>query len=122
MTPTQRTLKALRERGYRAGVVERWLRFAGPFGKRQDFIGFIDIIAFSAFETLGVQCCSGSAAGHYKKIVEERNQECYDWLELPSRRVEIWAWRKVKEKRGKQYRKMIHLPKIVSITLGELDV
>jgi len=55
MSPTARTLALLRERGYRAGVVEKW----NPHAKiRQDLFGCIDIVAVGKGRTLGVQACA----------------------------------------------------------------
>ena len=59
MTPTQRTLKYLREIGYHAEVVERW----NPHARiRQDLFGFGDIIAIRWGESgpLLVQCTGGA--------------------------------------------------------------
>jgi hypothetical protein len=133
---TTRTLKTLREKGYRAGVVERWLRYAGKFGKRQDLFGIIDIIAISPEETLGVQPCSGSLKKHIDKITKEKKQETIDWLSNPTRRLEIWSWRKLKKKLKKKAKKskrkrktnkkrrvskmFIWKPRIVEITLKDL--
>lgn len=120
MTPTQRTLRELRKRGYKTGVVERWLRYAGSFGKRQDLFGIIDIIAISRITgVLGVQCCGGSFAAHYRKLTEEKRQDTFDWLSTPFCRLELWSWRKVKMKRkGKA---MVWRPRIVEITLEDLE-
>lgn len=41
-SPTQRSLKHLREAGFTCGIVEKWNRFAGI---RQDLYGWIDILA-----------------------------------------------------------------------------
>ena len=119
MSPTQRTLKLLREQGYRAAVVERWLAYAGKFGKRQDLFGIIDVLAISDILTLGVQVCSGSASGHLKKLTLEKNQECHDWLSHPDRILEIWAWRKLLKKHGGKAK--IWVPKIVRVTLEDLE-
>jgi len=131
-SPTQRTLKALRDKGYKAGVVERWLRYAGKFGKRQDLFGIIDIIAISPDKTIGIQACGGSFAEHYKKLTEEFAQASLDWLANPGRSLEIWAWRKVrrkskakKKKKKKKLKKkkimsMTWKPRIVEITLEDL--
>lgn len=134
-SPTQRTLKLVREKGYKAAPVERWLRYAGSFGKRQDMFGIIDVLAITPDATLGIQCCSGSAIGHYKKITEEKNQEAYDWLSNPDRSLEIWAWRKIKKKlkkkkkpkrktKKKKKRRVSKAftwkPRIVEITLEDL--
>ena len=132
---TQRTLKGLRAKGYNAGVVERWLRYAGKFGKRQDLFGIIDIIAISPDKTIGVQACSGGFAEHYKTLTEERKYESLSWLSNPDRKLEIWCWRKVKrklKKKKKPKRKtkkkkkkrvskaMVWRPRIVEITLEDL--
>lgn len=132
MSPTQRTLKVLRDRGSKAAVVERWLRYAkrepkegenefSAFGKRQDLFGIIDVLSISPTETLGVQCCGSSFAEHYRKLTEEKNQESYDWLTgCCHRRLEIWSWRKVLKKRGCKVK--IWQPRIVEITLDDLDI
>jgi len=120
MSPTQRTLKLLKEKGFKAAPVERWLRYAGKFGKRQDMFGIIDVVAITPDITLGIQCCSGSTAEHYRKITEEKNQETYDWLSNPSRSLEIWAWRKLLKKRGGKAK--VWKPKITKITLEDLEI
>lgn len=120
MSPTQRTLKVLKDRGCKAGIVERWLRYAGSFGKRQDLFGIIDIIAISPTGVLGIQCCSGSLAEHYRKLTEEKNQESYDWLMTPYCRLEIWSWRKLLKKRGGEAK--VWKPRIAEITLEDLDI
>lgn len=58
MSPTQRSLKYLRERGYTAEVVERWIPGANV---RRDLFGFIDIVAVKVgFPCLGVQATTAS--------------------------------------------------------------
>jgi len=120
MSPTQRTLKRLREEGYKAWVVERWLAYAGKFGKRQDLFGIIDVLAISSDAIIGVQACSGSFTEHYRKLTEEKNQESYDWILCPNRYLEIWSWRKLLKERGKKMK--IWQPRIHRISLGELDI
>ena len=57
MSPTQRTLRLLRDHGYVAQVVERW----NPFAKvRQDLFGFIDIVAMRSGSLIGVQATTTS--------------------------------------------------------------
>ncbi len=56
-SPTQRSLKLLRARGYVAEVTEKWNPYAGI---RQDLWGFVDILAIREGEILGVQTTSGS--------------------------------------------------------------
>ena len=56
MSPTARTLALLRERGYIAQVVERWIPQANI---RVDLFGFIDIVALGKGRTLAIQACIG---------------------------------------------------------------
>ena len=68
MTPTQLTLRHLREQGYTAEVVERW----NPHARiRQDLFGIIDVIALRGNETLAVQTTSASnVAARIRKIAD----------------------------------------------------
>jgi len=95
-SPTQRTLRALEQRGCICGIVERYNSFAGPFGRRFDLFGFIDIIALYPNQIVGIQSCGASFSQHYKKIIE--NDRAFEWLKLGG--IELWGWRKVKKKRG----------------------
>lgn len=56
-SPTQRTLKWLRDQGYTAAITEHWNSFVK---RRQDLFGFVDIIALGDGVTIGVQATSGS--------------------------------------------------------------
>lgn len=119
ITPTQRTLKALREKGRVCGVVERFNRFGGPYGIRQDLFGFIDIIALDRERgIIGVQSCGQAFSEHYKKITEEKNRQCSEWLRCGGV-VELWGWRKLKVKRGGAAVRWT--PRVVEITQKELD-
>jgi len=51
-SPTQLSLKKLRDEGYTVAIVEHWNAFARI---RQDLFGFIDIIALRGNETLAIQ-------------------------------------------------------------------
>lgn len=56
-SPTQRTLKHLRDMGYRAEVVEKW----NPHARvRQDLFSIIDVLAISETEVVAVQTTSAS--------------------------------------------------------------
>ena len=100
LSPTQRTLKALRDRGLRSAIVEKWNQYAGPHGIRQDLFGIIDVLALGSEGVIGVQACGNSFSQHFRKLTEERAEECIDWLKTPGTSLELWAWRKVKLKRG----------------------
>lgn len=120
LSPTQRTLRALRQEGCRCAIVEKWNPHAGPRGIRQDLWGIIDILALDpARGVVGIQACAGSGySQHYRKLTEERAQETLDWLETPGTALYIWAWRRVKAKRGG--RALVWSPRIVEITLQDL--
>ena len=51
-SPTQLSIKYLKDQGYTVAIVEHWNAFARI---RQDLFGFIDIIALKGNETLAVQ-------------------------------------------------------------------
>lgn len=74
MTPTQRTLKLLRELGWHAEVVERWIP---KVNIRKDLFGFVDIVGVrerSPFP-LWVQTCSGT--DHAKRVSKMREQPAF---------------------------------------------
>lgn len=97
MTPTQRTLAALRADGWTAGVTERWNQHARV---RQDLFGFVDILAMKpGMPFLGVQACAAASlsARQHKILAEPR---ALTWVQAGGR-IEIWAWSK-KGPKGKR--------------------
>ena len=99
LSPTQRTLKAMREQGRICGIVERFNQHVGKFGIRQDLFGFIDIIAVDPVDgIIAIQSCGQDFSGHINKMMGERNENMVEWLKHG--KVELWGWRKVKLKRG----------------------
>jgi hypothetical protein len=67
-SPTQLSLKKLREDGWLAEVVERWIPGANI---RKDLWGWVDIVALKDGETLAVQTTSYSnMSARAKKIAE----------------------------------------------------
>jgi hypothetical protein len=97
LSPTQRTLAALKDDGWECAVVEKWIPRARV---RKDLFGVIDIIAIGgARGILGVQSTGQDYAGHYKKMMTEKAQECLRWLQSGGG-LELWSWRKVKLERG----------------------
>jgi hypothetical protein len=68
-SPTQRSLALMRERGFHAEVVERWIPGANI---RRDLFGFIDILCISdSGDVVGVQSTSDSnVAARVAKIAE----------------------------------------------------
>ena len=92
-SPTQLTLKNLRERGYMSEVVEHWNSFARI---RQDLFGIIDVIGVGNGETIAVQSTSYTNTS-------ARQKKMMDSIALPEIRdanwkVEIHGWHKVKNR------------------------
>lgn len=95
LSPTQRTLRNLRQQGAICGIVEHWNSFACI---RQDLFGFIDLICLLPDRGIvAVQCCSTDHAKHKQKILD--NEVAPEWLKSGGK-IEIWSWRKTKVKRG----------------------
>lgn len=70
-SPTQRSLKLLRDQGYTVAVVEHWNAFVK---QRYDLFGFIDLLALRGDETLAVQTTSYSnVSARIKKIENHEN-------------------------------------------------
>lgn len=96
MSPTQRTLKECRDRGWVAAVVEKW----NPHARiRQDLFGCIDILAITPTGIMGIQACAGSshAARKTKALAEPRLNA---WLGAGCV-FEVWSWSK-RGARGKR--------------------
>lgn len=110
-TPTQRTLKYLRDLSYRAEVVERWVRFgsakvpagtnspgrASP-GIRKDLFGFADIIALRpGLGIFAVQCFSTDWNGHIEKLMgtKEILDAATEWNQCGGM-ILFMGWRKTK--------------------------
>jgi hypothetical protein len=119
-SPTQRTLRELRNQGRVCAIVERWNQHVGPHGIRQDLFGIIDVLALDPKRgVVGVQSCGQDFAAHERKFLEERVQECVDWLSTPGTALELWGWRKVKLKRGGK--QMLWQPRIKEFVLADFQ-
>jgi predicted RecB family endonuclease len=68
MTPSQRTVKHLREQGYMVANVETYNYFTK---RRHDLFGVIDILAIGNGETLAVQVTSKSNMSARIRKIEE---------------------------------------------------
>jgi len=97
LSPTQRTLRQLRQEGFICGIVERFNPYAGKFGIRQDLFGIIDIIAIKHDAICGIQSCGSNFAEHDRIILE--NEFAPEWLKANGH-LELWGWRKIKLKKG----------------------
>lgn len=71
MTPTERSLKLMRERGYQCHVVEHWNCWTK---QRKDLFGFADILCLGWDEVIVVQTTSYSnVPARIKKITDHEN-------------------------------------------------
>lgn len=117
LSPTQRTLRELRNQGCVCDIVERFNPYAGEFGKRMDFLGFADLIACYPRSICAIQCCGQSFAEHKTKILE--NENAPEWLKSGGR-IEIWGWRKLKLKRGGKAERW--MPRVEEITADHFTI
>ena len=70
-SPTQLSLKKLREEGYTCWITEHWNNWSKT---RQDLFGFIDILALKGKETLAVQTTTATnMSARVKKIADHEN-------------------------------------------------
>jgi hypothetical protein len=110
MSPTQRTLAALRKQGFTAYVVEKW----NPHARiRQDLFGFIDILAMKPCEPLlAVQATStGNISSRLTKIADTALSQ--DWISTGNR-LEVWGW----AKRGARGKRKVWINSIKVIAPG----
>jgi len=97
-------------------IVEKWNAFVGPHGIRQDLFGIIDVIALDPERgVVGVQSCGQSFNQHLDKLLNERTQECIDWLSTPGTSLWLYGWRKISKKRGGKQK--VWRPRIMEITM-----
>jgi hypothetical protein len=113
-TPTQRTLKYLKDEGYTTAIVEKWNSHVKI---RQDLFGIFDVLAMKEGSLVGVQISSyGSHAEHYTKLTVTKRDNTLCWLRTGN---QIWlmSWRQLVNP-GKK--RKIWTPRIQQITLEEL--
>lgn len=87
-SPTQRSLKYLREEGYLCEVVEKWNAFTK---QRKDLWGWCDILAIRKNEVLAVQVTASAVSNRIKKIQES---ETVAKVREAGIRIEVHGWRK----------------------------
>lgn len=91
-SPTQRSLKMLRDDGWTCQIVEHW----NPFSKRRvDLFGVIDILCIKDGETLGVQTTTmDNRSKRIQKIAE--SEEAALWMRAGNL-LHVHGWRKLKK-------------------------
>lgn len=97
LSNTQRTLRALEQRGFISAIVEKFNPYAGKYGKRIDAFGFIDILSIMPKGICAVQSCGSDFRAHDREILT--NENAPEWLKAGGH-LELWGWRKVVKKRG----------------------
>lgn len=101
MSPTQRSLALMKERGFSVFIVEYWHAFARC---RKDLFGFVDILCLGDNELVGVQCCAiGDVSKRVNKIADHEN--------LPSVRragikLLVQGWGKAKKRGEVKFREV----------------
>jgi hypothetical protein len=92
-SPTQLSLKNLKDRGYRAAVVEKW----NPHARiRQDLYGFIDLLGVGGNETIAVQSTSYSHVS--ERVTKIAEAEALPDVRKAGWKIEVHGWRKVKNR------------------------
>ena len=89
ISPTQRSLKYLREHGYTVTITERCNSHARV---RQDLFGFVDLIAIKKGQTLEVQ--TTSAANYSARRKKVQDHENLPIVLSAGWKVAIHGWRK----------------------------
>jgi len=114
ISPTQRSLKLLRDEGWHVEIVEHYNYFTK---RRKDLFGFADLLACKSLEPpLLVQVTSGS--NHSARRLKIANSPLIKLVLSTGMRVEIHSWRKLKKKRGGK--QMIWSPRVEEITVDSL--
>jgi hypothetical protein len=89
-SPTQRSLKLLRDRGYLVAVVEKW---NPAIHIRQDLWGFGDLLAIKGDDCLIVQTTSGANVASRLAKIRAASMAAL-WLVSPHRRIVVHGWRR----------------------------
>lgn len=90
-SPTQLTLRHLRDQGYTAQVVEVW----NPHSRtRHDLFGFVDVLAVRGAETLAVQATSATNVS--ARVTKIGDSPLIGAVREAGWSVRVWGWKKVK--------------------------
>jgi len=91
MSPLQRSLKLLRDRGYTVAIVEHW----NPFAKvRQDLFGFIDLLCIKKGEVVGVQVTH--LKGWHPHVAKIKEGKHYKAVTSSGITIMLHGWRRLK--------------------------
>lgn len=113
-SPTQRSLKLLRDAGYQAAVLERWNQFAHV---RQDLWGFGDLIAAKASQNGSILIQTTTTENMSARIAKILAiNEARVWL-LAGNQIIVHGW----AKRGARGKRKLWECKVTPLTLGDFD-
>lgn len=91
-SPTQRSLKYMREKNYECEVTERWNPFAR---KRKDLFGFIDVLCLGdSGDIVGVQSTSDSNIS--ARVAKITDSPLVGRVRKAGIRIVVQGWKKVK--------------------------
>ena len=93
-TPTQRSLKHMRDQGYLCEVTERWNQWAKV---RQDLFNFVDILCIKDGKTVAVQTTSYSNIS--ARINKIQGLDSYPIIKSAGWEIVVHGWKK--DKSGK---------------------
>ena len=96
LSPTKRTLDRCREYGWKVAVVETWNHWSNT---RMDLFGFIDVLALTGSEIVGIQCTSYSNIPARVTKIKTETQLAAKMFLASGGRIEVWGWKRGK-KRG----------------------
>lgn len=101
---TTMTLAHYREQGARVEKVEKFNQYAGPFGRREDAFGFIDLIIIEPGRGIVAVQSTGpnGHAEHRRNILD--NEHADAWLRAGGH-IDLVSWRKLLVKRGGKARR-----------------
>lgn len=126
LSPTQRTLRELRNQGRLVDVCERWIvnpRHPGG-GFRKDLFGFVDLIVLDPVDGIvGIQSCGQAFKAHLDKLLDSDVSEyVVEWLKCDGK-LELWGWRKVKRKNkdGSWSKAKFWEPRVKEITIADFS-
>ena len=86
-SPTQLSLKLLRDQGYTVAIVEHWNAFARI---RQDLFGFIDILALKDKEVLAIQ--TTTATNMSARVTKIGNSEYVGAVREAGWTIHVHGW------------------------------
>ena len=96
-SPTELSLRHLRNDGWRVDICERWVPNPGHpgGGKRRDLFGLVDLVAVRGHQTMGVQTTSATnVSNHLTKMLDDEHRPMLADLLAAAWIVTVHGWRK----------------------------